>query len=163
MIGGQPCKIVHKKRDLLRKGRNLYINQCEDLVNHYLGFNRWRSHIVYHQKETETDVEISYATAVKLVFDKVSVEGVGMSTIAFVGAEGKLQKMAMVQKAAKTEAMVNAFSKLILVLVYNPDDVKATVRVDHQVKDPFYYNSTWGDKPIVERVNELDNEPLFED
>ena len=168
IIEGQPCKIVHKKRDLLRKGRYLYINQCEDLVNHYLGFSGWRSQIVYHQKETETGDEITYATAVKLIFgNDVSVEGVGMSKVTFTGLEEKLQKMAMVQKSSKTEAMVNAFAKTVLVLVFSSNDrqfVKATVRIDHQVKDPFFYNSTWDkEKPVIETVNELDDEPPFED
>ena len=164
IIEGQPCKIVHKKRDLLRKGRYLYINQCEDLVNHYIGFNGWRSQIVYHQKEAETSEEITFATAVKLTFGNVSVEGVGMSKVAYAGPEEKLQKMAMVQKSSKTEAMVHAFAKIVLVLVFNLNDpVKATIRINHQVKDPFFYNSTWGDRPVIENVNELEEEPPFED
>ena len=59
--------------------------------------------------------------------------------------------------------MINAFSKVILVLLYSEDgSMKVTVRIDQSRKDPFYYNSIW-DKPAIESVNELDEEPEFED
>ena len=59
--------------------------------------------------------------------------------------------------------MINAFSKVILVLLYSADgNLKVSVRIDQSRKDPFYYNSIW-DKPAIESVNELDEEPEFED
>ena len=173
IIDGQRCRIVHKKRDLKFKDRLLYINQCEDLANYYLGFNHWQSQILYHQKESENHLgdKLTYATAVKLVFDgqeggeSISVEGVGLSQIEYSGRpEEKMHKLAMGQKASKNAAVVNAFAKTVLVLVYNPNQpVKATIKIDHQVTDPFYYNAIWSeDKPIVENVNELDQEPDLE-
>lgn len=171
IIQGQRCHIVHKKRDLKIKDRLLYINQCEDLANYYLGFNHWQSQILYHQKESENHQgdKLTYATAVKLVFDgqegeSISVEGVGLSQIEYSGPEEKMHKLAMGQKSSKNAAVVNAFAKTVLVLVYNPNQpVKATIKIDHQVTDPFYYNAIWSeDKPIVENVNELDQEPDLE-
>lgn len=164
-IQGKACKIVHKKRDLVKKGRLLYINQCEDLVNHYIGFNCWKSQILYHQKEGETDKGVTYATAVRLVFGDVSVEGVGLCQAEYSGIEEKLHKIPVAQKSSKNSAMVNAFAKLLLVLVFDDSNqtVKATMRIDHQVKDPFYYNATWDNKPVIEHVNELLDEPELED
>ena len=171
VIQGQRCRIVHKTRDLMLKDRPLYINQCEDLVNYYLGFNHWHSQVLYHQKEGETrDNTQTYATAVKLVFDQqdeesVSVEGVGLCQIEYSGLEEKLKKLAIVQKTSKNAAMVNAFAKVLLVLVYYPNQpVKAAIKIDHRVKDPFYYNAIWSteNKPLVENINELDQEPEFE-
>ena len=174
IIQGQRCHIVHKKRDLKIKDRLLYINQCEDLANYYLGFNHWQSQILYHQKESENHLgdKLTYATAVKLVFDgqeggeSISVEGVGLSQIEYSGRpEEKMHKLAMGQKASKNAAVVNAFAKTVLILVHNPSKpVKATIKIDHQVADPFYYNAIWcsTDKPILENVNELDQEPDLE-
>ena len=62
-----------------------YLNQCEELSNHYLGFRGWTSENLYHQKERETEGQITYASAVKLIFRKnqhieneEAVEGVGI-------------------------------------------------------------------------------------
>ena len=81
----------------------------------------------------------------------------------YSSVQEKVQKIGMSQKASRTAAMINAFSKVILVLLYSEDgSMKVTVRIDQSRKDPFYYNSIW-DKPAIESVNELDEEPEFED
>ena len=54
---------------MARNGQPLYLNQCIDLINFYLGFNAWSSQIVYHQKEEEKDDQVTYTTAVKLILD----------------------------------------------------------------------------------------------
>ena len=125
---------------------------------------------MYHQKEKETQGQITYATAVKLIFRKSqhieceqAVEGVGIGQTDYSSLQEKVQKSGMGQKASRTAAMINAFSKVILVLLYSSEgSLKVTVRIDQSRKDPFYYNSIW-DKPAIESVNELDEEPEFED
>ena len=145
-----------------------YLNQCEELTNHYLGFNGWKSEILYHQKETETDSKITFGTAVRLTFqegDQIqNVEGVGIGLIEYSNLQEKLQKSGNGQKAARTAAMINAFEKVILVVLHTSEGrSKITVRIDKSRKDPFYYNSIW-DKPVtIENVNDLDEEPPFED
>ena len=141
-----------------------YLNQCEDLSNYYLGFNSWTSKTLYHQKEAESEGKMTYGTAVKLTFkDERSVEGVGIGTVEYSNLQEKVQKCGSGQKASRTAAMINAFSKVILVFVHSTDgSSKITVRIDQSRKDPFYYNSIW-DTPTIENVNELDEEPQLED
>ena len=119
---------------------------------------------MYHQKETESEGKMTYGTAVKLTFkDEQSVEGVGIGTVEYSNLQEKIQKCGPGQKASRTAAMINAFSKVILVFVHSTDgSSKITVRIDQSRKDPFYYNSIW-DTPTIENVNELDEEPQLED
>ena len=107
---------------------------------------------------------MTYGTAVKLTFkDERSVEGVGIGTVEYSNLQEKVQKCGSGQKASRTAAMINAFSKVILVFVHSTDgSSKITVRIDQSRKDPFYYNSIW-DTPTIENVNELDEEPQLED
>ena len=107
---------------------------------------------------------MTYGTAVKLTFkDEQSVEGVGIGTVEYSNLQEKIQKCGAGQKASRTAAMINAFSKVILVFVHLTDgSSKITVRIDQSRKDPFYYNSIW-DTPTIENVNELDEEPQLED
>ena len=147
-----------------------YLNQCEELSNHYLGFSGWTSETLYHQKETETEAQITYGSAVKLTFRKQkhieseqAVEGVGIGQVDYKSLQEKVQNSGMGHKVSRTAAMINAFSKVILVLLYSSEgSLKVTLRIDNSHKDPFYYNSIW-DKPAIESVNELDEEPEFED
>ena len=47
----------------------LCLRKCEDLANHYLGFNEWNTEILYHRLETlepEEDLQkATYCTAVR--------------------------------------------------------------------------------------------------
>ena len=141
-----------------------YLNQCEELSNHYLGFNGWTSQTLYHQKEAESDGKITYATAIKLAFqNEQNVEGVGIGQAEYSNLQEKVQKFGSCQKSSRTAAFINAFSKVILVVLHLSDGgSKVTVRIDQSRKDPFYYNSIW-DKPAIETVNDLDEEPELED
>ena len=119
-IESHPCK-MNMSRNPHHKNRRLLLYQCNDLANYYLGFNGWTSEILYHQLENSTESEQKYATAVKLSFKDFKdhfVEGVGMSVAKFKNLEEKMSEMRMVQKNSKSAALLNAFSKVIIVLVH---------------------------------------------
>ena len=163
VINSQQCKVTAKKREMLKKGRPLYLNQCEDLANYYLGFSGWSSQILYHQKEDCEKDKITYATAVKLSFPSSGtfVEGVGMSTAQFSSLQEKMSKICMAQKLSRNAAVINAFVKTFVVLVYEnaySSKFKAAVRFDPSHKDPFYYDSIWDEanKPLPMTTAESD-------
>ena len=119
-IENHPCK-MNMSRNPHHKNRRLLLYQCNDLANYYLGFNGWTSEILYHQLENSTESEQKYATAVKLSFKDFKdqfVEGVGMSVAKFKNLEEKMSEMRVVQKNSKSAALLNAFSKVIIVLVH---------------------------------------------
>lgn len=186
VINGQSCRLVRKNRDLTSNGRPLSLHQCEKLANFYLGFNGWTSQILYHQLEAEEKTQgqqgqgggnKTYATAIKLKFPNfnLNVEGVGIAEAEFLNLTEKLHQIAMAQKFSRSAAMVNAFSKVILVLVHNSykndgglhfvtePGPKLTVRINTTKNDPFHYNPLWDDKPMIDQVNQLSASPDFED
>ena len=143
---------------------SLFHFKAEELANFYFGFNGWNSEILYHQLEEQQQNEHTYATAVRLSFKKEKdqkVEGVGLSKAKFKNATEKSSQLAMAQKNSKYAAMLNAFSKVIIVLVHTDNKMKVTSRIDYTKNDPFYYNSLWDNKPIIE-VQELEDEPELE-
>ena len=169
---GQPCKIQRKTRDnVLKKGRPLYVNQCEDLANFYLGFNGWSSKILYHNMESFEGQTVTFATAVQLTFSEFEgqiAEGVGLAKAEFSSPEEKSVQIAIAQKSSKSAAVMNAFSKVILALIHNDDGGhKVMVRIDPSRKDPFHYNSIWNssetDVVQVQNLSHVDEDPdLFE-
>lgn len=90
------------------------------------------------------------------------VEGVGVANAEFSNVQEKTGKICMAQKCSKNAAMVNAFAKVILVLIADGDKFKVGVRIDTSRKDPFYFNSIWDEKPIIESVNEIEEDEIFE-
>lgn len=91
-------------------------------------------------------------------------EGVGLGEADILSSSEKAAKLAMARKMSRNAAMLNGFSKLILVLVHRPNDKsQVAVRIDTNQKDPFYYHSIWDEKPVIEKVHELEEEPDFED
>ena len=133
------------------------------MANFYFGFNGWSSEILYHQLEEQQQNEHTFATAVRLYLKEngQKVEGVGLSKAKFKNATEKSSQLAMAQKNSKSAAMLNAFSKVIIVLVHTDNKMKVTSRIDYTKNDPFYYNSLWENKPIIE-VQELEEEPELE-
>ena len=164
MIEGKACVLAKKPRNLVKKGRILMLHQCHELINHYLGFNKWNSEIVYHQFEWGSSDEQVYATAVKLSFkdfEDMTVEGVGLTEAKFSSLEEKPSKLAQAQKNSKNAALLNAFSKVLLVLVYTGDlntKPKVAVRIDSSKKDPFHYDAIWSGTPLVQ-VQDVEMDP----
>ena len=156
VIESHPCKLSKSRNP--HKNRKLLLHQCNELANYYLGFNGWNSEILYHRLENSMESEHKYATAVKISFKDFKdhfVEGVGMSVAKFKNIEEKLSEMRVVQKNSKSAALLNAFSKVIIVLVHVGDDkTKVSLEIDHSRTDPFHYNSIWDDDTILE-VQEL--------
>ena len=163
IIEGHASLMIRKARNLVKKGRNLMLFQCEELANYYLGFNGWTSEILYHQLECIKSTEQTFATAVELSFLKdfegFKAEGVGLSVAKFKNMTEKTSQIAIAQKTSKSAAILNAFSKVILVLVHAEEKkTKVTLRIDSSKRDPFYYNSLWDNKPVAE-VQQLEHEP----
>lgn len=164
VVNGNACRVYQRNRKHSFADRRLSLRKCEQLANHYLGFNGWCSQVLYHRLESdEIDEETgktkrTYATAIKLTFprDQVEVEGAGIATAEYLHQTDKYSAMSMAQKFSKSAAMQNAFAKAILVIVHNTGEKeKVTVVVDPTKKDPFYYNPLW-DLPLCQLESEVD-------
>ena len=88
----------------------------------------------------------------KLTFDNddQNVEGVGLAQATWSSNEEKLANVSKAQKSSKTAAMLNAFSKIILVLVKSENSLKVTVRIDAGQVEPFHYKSLWDHDALLE-------------
>ena len=191
MISGKPCRVrtganrQWRRRDLDKDDPSdiddvLSLRKCEQLANHYLGFNGWSSSVLHHKLENGN----TYATAVRLTFHPfyepaVSVDGVGVATVKITDENNPIEKcreIPMARKFSRCAAMLQAFSKVILVLIHPQDHEtsasskpKVAVRVDHSRKEPFSYQSVWDEEPEAEAVfrhvaRDFDSDDdLFED
>ena len=99
VINGSQCKLALKKREMVKKGRMLYLNQCEELANFYLSFNGWSSQILYHQMEEDNGSNLTFATAIKLSFGtkKQSVEGIHIEAKLVVRGKTILERLGSAQ------------------------------------------------------------------
>lgn len=140
-----PAKVEVKKAPLPRW-------KCEEMANHYLGFNGWSSEMLYHRREETDSNKIKYVSVVKLHFrgSGLTCEGAGqVEEDCPDNFEGKMKTIESVSKRARAEALMNAWSKVILVVVYGPFKWKVWVEIDTTRKDPFYYDPLW-DHPVLE-------------
>ena len=118
MVGGKPCKVRRSTRTKSAAEVPLPVSKCEELANHYLGFNGWSSELIYHRlEEVSPDGEWTYCCAVRLSFrcgGGLSVEGVGMAAASVDEArpERKAPAIAMARKQSRTAAKLHAFSKV---------------------------------------------------
>ena len=120
VVGGKACKVRRSTRTKSAAEAPLPVSKCEELANHFLGFNGWSSQLIYHRlEEVSPEDEWTYCCAVRLSFRSVPgmcVEGVGMA-VASVDAtkpETKAPSIAIARKQSKTAAKINAFSKVEL-------------------------------------------------
>ena len=118
VVGGKACKVRKSTRTKTAAEAPLPVSKCEELANHFLGFNGWSSELIYHRlEEVSPDGEWTYCCAVRLTFRCVpglSVEGVGMAVASVDDAkpETKAPSIAIARKQSKTAAKINAFSKV---------------------------------------------------
>jgi len=128
--------------------------KCEELANYYLGFNGWRSSILYHQQEDSDPITIKIVTVVKLDFtdDNLSCEGAGMIQESLLPDDLSGQRI-NVAKRSISEAFLAAWAKVLLIIV---DGSKVSVEINTTKRDSFLYTPLWGE-PEVE-VNEVDHE-----
>jgi len=102
--------------------------KCEELANYYLGFNGWRSSVLYHQQEHSDPLTI------KIVTDDLSGQRINVA------------------KRSISEAFLAAWAKVLLIIV---NGSKVSVEINTTKRDSFIYNPLWGE-PEVE-VNEVDD------
>lgn len=127
--------------------------KCEELANYYLGFNGWRSSVLYHQQEHSDPLTIKIVTVVKLDFvaDDLSCEGAGMIQESLLPDDLSGQRI-NVAKRSISEAFLAAWAKVLLIIV---NGSKVSVEINTTKRDSFIYNPLWGE-PEVE-VNEVDD------
>lgn len=132
--------------------RPLSHGRCQDLANHYLGFNGWSTHIVTlkelssgadqggDQLEVAPDPgsspqerSLRYGCMLELTFPKhhLSCHGVGVveETFHVTSPEVVLQKRGKLQRWVRDKAVVQAFEKVLLLVLGN-GKVVVEVRVD---------------------------------
>ncbi|XP_018620012.2 RAD52 motif-containing protein 1 [Scleropages formosus] len=112
--------------------RPLSVTKCQQLANYYLGFNGWSSRVVTLKSicdnddcgEPQTCTVLKYGCIVELNFPlhAVRCRGVGVTEETFEqnpGPEELCVKRGELQKRARDRAMVDAFRKVLLVVLGN--------------------------------------------
>ncbi|XP_051572351.1 RAD52 motif-containing protein 1 [Myxocyprinus asiaticus] len=114
----------------------LSLSKCQDLANHYLGFNGWSTRIVtlkdiskcadagWQEDADSQGILMKYGCIAELTFPQhdVSCHGVGVEEeIVDIDRdpEEKLRKRGTLMKRAKDKAVVGAFEKVLLVILGN--------------------------------------------
>ena len=119
--------------------------KCEELANHYLGFNGWCSTVLYQRVEEAepSNGRLCIVSVVKIDFPGTghSCEGAGQCEADW---GGKLEDKAVVlrdlHRKAKAEAMQAAWAKVVLIVV---DGSKVVVEINTSKSDRFFYDPLW--------------------
>ena len=62
-------KVRKSTRTKVASDLPLPVSKCEELANHFLGFNGWSSELIYHRlEEVSSEDEWTYCCAVRLSF-----------------------------------------------------------------------------------------------
>ncbi|XP_055872060.1 RAD52 motif-containing protein 1-like isoform X2 [Biomphalaria glabrata] len=163
-VGTKACKVTFAKRKRTGSEKQvLFISQCFDLANFYLGFNGWSSSIKELKREL-TDVCLSskedyccFACTTNIVIHHhgLSVNGKGFSLLKFSSEDpaSQIKAHGRCMKQAYQDSIQKAFSKVILVILGNGKvytDINSSVPEDLEEFQPSY-------KSVA--VTELEVEP----
>ncbi|XP_071584830.1 RAD52 motif-containing protein 1 isoform X2 [Heliangelus exortis] len=121
--------VCTKQKGFQQQGLALNSNKCQELANHYLGFNGWSSHIITLQEVSgfggeneEQSVKYLCAVEVTLPTHGVCTRGVALAEADVENTEDPLQFITAsrrVQKVAVGKALSAAFQKILLVVLEN--------------------------------------------
>lgn len=134
--------------------------KCEALANYYLGFNGWSGKVQYHRQEEVEEGKVKVVSIARLDFPQAGLhcEGAGMAEAEVPSLEQRAKVMAEVGKKARGEAVVAAWSRVVLVIVGGS---KVMVEVNTTKEDSFHYDPLW-DEPVV-TVREADYKDWVEE
>nr|XP_047903752.1 RAD52 motif-containing protein 1 isoform X2 [Anser cygnoides] len=142
--------VCTKQKGLQQQVLALNSNKCQELANHYLGFNGWSSRIITLQNVSGFDDEngdlgktlqkrsVKYLGAVEVTLPNhgVRTRGVGLSEAEIENGEDPLEFVTAtrrVQKLAVGKALSSAFQKILLVVLENG---KVAVEYNHTQEEP---------------------------
>ena len=149
LIEGKAISVAFGK-GFTKRDRLLMLSKCEDLANHYLGINGWSTENIYHRLEginhtSEFLTVVKWVSAVRVRFASSNefVEGVGIGQGEFDPdiPESKGRAFALAQKTSRNAALLNAFSKILMIVLLKSKKVK--VEINYSVVEPFYYDPIW--------------------
>ncbi|CAB1341541.1 unnamed protein product [Coregonus sp. 'balchen'] len=116
--------------NFLHNSKPLSHSKCQDLANHYLGFNGWSTHIVTLKDISNCDnagrlsttpgdpqeITLKYGCIMEVTFPQhgLSCRGVGVAeeTVEGTGTDIVLLKRGKLQRWARDKAVVDAFEKV---------------------------------------------------
>nr|XP_056723078.1 RAD52 motif-containing protein 1 [Euleptes europaea] len=128
--------ICTRQRSFPQQTLVLNSHKCQELANHYLGFNSWSSRIVTLQdisgfEEEENEEEASralpgsqrckYLCVQELTIPQHSIcsRGIGVAEVPVDPSQGFIAAMRGAQKLAAQKALSDAFQKILLVVLEN--------------------------------------------
>ncbi|NXK48905.1 RDM1 protein, partial [Chauna torquata] len=142
--------VCTKQKGFQQQVLALNSNRCQELANHYLGFNGWSSRIITLQNVSGFDDEngevgrklqkrsVKYLCAVEVTLPNhgVCTRGVGLGEADVENSEDPLDFVTAtrrVQKLAAGKALSSAFQKILLVVLENG---KVAVEYYHTQEEP---------------------------
>ncbi|XP_023691219.1 RAD52 motif-containing protein 1 isoform X3 [Paramormyrops kingsleyae] len=116
--------------------KSLSVSKCQELANYYLGFNGWTSRVITLKNISDSDTgelqvnadsqkpALKYGCVVGLNFPHhgVACRGVGIAEEVFEGSPGVQEvaiKRGLLPKRARDRAMMDAFRKVLLIVLGN--------------------------------------------
>ncbi|XP_015741033.1 RAD52 motif-containing protein 1 isoform X2 [Coturnix japonica] len=143
LFQSSPLKVCvcTKQKGFQQQVLALNSNKCQELANHYLGFNGWSSRIITLQNVSGFDDEneevgkkpsVRYLCAVEVTLPKHGVQsrGVGLGEADLENGEDPLELVTAtrrVQKLAAGRALSSAFQKILLVVLGQAPHVMRSV------------------------------------
>ncbi|XP_042693425.1 RAD52 motif-containing protein 1 isoform X7 [Centrocercus urophasianus] len=172
LFQNSPMKVCvcTKQKGFQQQVLALNSNKCQELANHYLGFNGWCSRIITLQNVSGFDDEneevgkkrcVRYLCAVEVTLPNHGVQsrGVGLGEADVGNGEDPLQFVTAagrVQKLAVGKALSSAFQKILLVVL---ESGKVAVEYNQAAEEPADFLTEEELEGLVQ-VNELPSEPL---
>ncbi|XP_062605447.1 RAD52 motif-containing protein 1-like [Saccostrea cucullata] len=163
------CKIAFAKRkkEVCEK-KPLHFSKCQEVANHFLGFNGWSVSHKYTDSETNPTEDHTYkvrevaVVRLNLKTDGLHAEGLGaweeLYSIRDPVSRGKA--ICKCKKLAYQRAVENAFSKVIILVLSNG---KIAVEVDTTQPELLLTEKALDDENVL-KINEVDADTvMFED
>ncbi|XP_065554924.1 RAD52 motif-containing protein 1 isoform X2 [Lathamus discolor] len=125
--------VCTKQKGLQQKVLALSSNKCQELANHYLGFNGWSSRIITLQnisgfggenEDLERTLPVKYLCAVEVTLPEhgVCTRGVALAEADIENSADSLELLTATRRAQKLaagRALASAFQKILLIVLEN--------------------------------------------
>ncbi|XP_069140409.1 RAD52 motif-containing protein 1-like [Argopecten irradians] len=166
VIQGNECKITTAKRKTEVVRTALHFTKCQELANHYIGFNGWSTSVNMldcDSEEQEGDIKkLRYVCVVTLnITDHyLNTAGLGAWQEAYLSKDptSRAKAICKSKKLSYQRAVEDAFSRVLLIVLSNG---KVSVEIDTTRPDALLAQKQANTEPVL-KVNELDEEPQEE-
>ncbi|XP_060073004.1 RAD52 motif-containing protein 1-like [Ylistrum balloti] len=166
VIQGNECKIstAKRKKEMIRA--SLHFTKCQELANHYIGFNGWSTSVKLLDSDSEEQdgdlkrLRFMCVVTLDIPVHGLSTAGLGAWEEACLTTDptSRAKAVCKAKKLSYQRAVEDAFSRVLLIVLNNG---KVSVEIDTTRPDALLAQKQANAESVL-KVNELDEEPKEE-